>query len=180
MKFSRIIALSLLSISLQFLAQNNAITTAQNQQQGTKKPIIVYVDMVADLFHYGHVEFLKKAKAYGDYLIVGLMSDEDTASYKRIPILTLEERVKSVQGCKYVDEVIPAAPLRITAKFIKENNIDLVIRGDDFDSKTIEYYYGEAIKLGKFKTVPYTPTISTTNIITRIGQYLEQKKLKKS
>ena len=37
----------------------------------------VYADMTADLFHAGHVEFLKKARALGDYMIVGLMSDED-------------------------------------------------------------------------------------------------------
>ena len=37
----------------------------------------VYAEMVADLFHRGHVEFLKRARALGDYLIVGVMSDED-------------------------------------------------------------------------------------------------------
>ena len=59
----------------------------------------VYVDMVADLFHYGHVEFLKKARALGDYLLVGIHTDDIVASYKKgRPILTMEERVKSVAG----------------------------------------------------------------------------------
>lgn len=35
----------------------------------TKKPVRVYVDVVGDLFHAGHIEFLKKAKAEGDYLL---------------------------------------------------------------------------------------------------------------
>jgi cytidyltransferase-like protein len=36
----------------------------------------VYVDMVADLFHYGHVNFLKQARQFGDYLLVGIHSDK--------------------------------------------------------------------------------------------------------
>ena len=49
--------------------------------------IRVYADMVADLFHHGHLEFLKKASAMGDYLIIGIMSDYDAANVKRQPIL---------------------------------------------------------------------------------------------
>ena len=40
----------------------------------------VYADMVADLFHYGHVSFLKKARALGDYLAVGVHADDLLAS----------------------------------------------------------------------------------------------------
>ena len=47
----------------------------------------VYADMVADLFHHGHVEFLKQARDLGGYLIVGLAGDEDAADGKRHPIL---------------------------------------------------------------------------------------------
>ena len=76
----------------------------------------VYADMVADLFHCGHMEFLKKARALGDYLLVGINSNDVLVShgYKRgKPILTLEERVNSVAGCRYVDEVLPNAPFII-------------------------------------------------------------------
>ena len=48
--------------------------------------------MVADLFHYGHVEFLKQASAFGDHLLVGIHSDEAVQANKRIPILSMEER----------------------------------------------------------------------------------------
>ena len=50
----------------------------------------VYVDMVADLFHYGHVNFLRQAKSHGDFLLVGVHSDETVESYKRKLPLTLE------------------------------------------------------------------------------------------
>lgn len=66
-----------------------------------KKPIRVYVSMVAYLFHYGHVAFLKQAKEFGDYLIVGIISDEEVTPYKRKPILTQEERIKTISGCRY-------------------------------------------------------------------------------
>ena len=52
--------------------------------------------MVADLFHYGHVEFLKQANAFGDHLLVGIHSDETVQANKRIPILSMEERAASV------------------------------------------------------------------------------------
>ena len=66
----------------------------------------VYVDAVADLFHYGHVGFLEKASALGDYLIVGVHSDETVSSYKRKPVMRMDERIAVVQGCRFVDEVV--------------------------------------------------------------------------
>ncbi|MEX0849032.1 MAG: adenylyltransferase/cytidyltransferase family protein [Candidatus Dependentiae bacterium] len=142
-------------------------------------PIRVYVDMVADLFHFGHVQFLKQAKAHGDYLIVGLTADEDVARYKRTPILNVEERAQSVSGCKYVDEVIPNCPYCITKEFIEEHNIDLVIHGDDMSKANLDYFYAVPISMGIFKTVPYTETISTTDLLTRIFDRGRENLLKK-
>ena len=62
----------------------------------------VYVDMVADLFHYGHANFLKQAKKHGSYLIVGIHSDKVVEGYKRSPIMTMEERLDTVSSCRYV------------------------------------------------------------------------------
>jgi len=131
-------------------------------------PIRIYVDVVGDLFHAGHVAFFQKAKACGDILIVGVHSDEDVANYKRMPILTTEERVTAIKGCKYVDEVIENAPLPVNRELIEKYKIDFVIHGDDFDKDMIHEQYGAAIEMGIFKTVPYTPVISTTDIINRI------------
>src|SRR5579863_7149573 len=73
-----------------------------------KKMTRVYVDVVGDLCHAGHIAFFKKAKAFGDYLIVGVLADDVVEEYKRTPVLTLEERVQAIKACKYVDEVIVA------------------------------------------------------------------------
>lgn len=130
----------------------------------------VYVDIVGDLFHAGHVEFLKKAKTFGDYLIVGVLDDSSVEEYKRVPILTLEERVKVIEACRFVDEVVIAPPLRLTEDLIRKWKIDIVVHGDDFNKDLLEDQYGAALKAGIFRTVPYTPGISTTQIIHRIAQ----------
>ena len=127
----------------------------------------VYVDMVADLFHYGHVEFLKRAKALGDYLLVGINSDEMVRANKRDPILSMEERVASVSGCRYVDEVVPNAPWVTDSAWIEKHRIDLVVHGDDYSQEQIEGSYSVPIAMGIFRTLPYTPSISTTEIIRR-------------
>jgi cytidyltransferase-like protein len=131
----------------------------------------VYVDMVADLFHYGHMEFLKKARELGDYLMVGINSDEVLVSHeykKGKPILTTAERVKSVAGCRHVDEVLPDAPFIVDRAWIEEHDIHLVVHGDDFSLEQREYFYKIPMEMGILRTVPYTKGISTTEIIRRM------------
>jgi cytidyltransferase-like protein len=135
---------------------------------GGEERVCVYVDIVGDLFHAGHVEFLKKAKSFGNYLIVGVLADDVVQGYKRIPVISLEDRVKVIAACKYVDEVVVAPPLRLTEEMVRSLGIDYVVHGDDFNKDLLEDQYGVALKLGLFRTVPYTSGISTTDIIQRI------------
>ncbi|MGY8879066.1 MAG: adenylyltransferase/cytidyltransferase family protein [Dehalococcoidia bacterium] len=128
----------------------------------------VYVDMVADLFHYGHMNFLRQASSHGDFLLVGIHADETVESYKRTPILTMKERIASVQGCRYVDEVVPNAPLEITREWIEKHNIDLIMHGDDVSSETRNTWYSVPIEMGIYQSVGYTEGISTTELISRI------------
>ncbi len=123
--------------------------------------------MVADLFHYGHVNFLRTAREHGDYLLVGIHSDEVVRNYKRAPILSMDERIASVAGCRYVDEVVPDAPLKVTRAWIEQHEIDLVVHGDDFTEEQNKNYYETPIEMGIFRIVSYTPGISTSDIITR-------------
>lgn len=133
-----------------------------------KDPVRVYVDVVGDLFHAGHVEFFKKAKEYGDILIVGIHPDDLATDYKRKPILTLGERITTISACKYVDEIIVGAPVGVTKKLIDDHNIHVVIHGDDFNQETVKEQYKVPIEMGIFKTAPYTKGISTTNTIDLI------------
>ena len=69
---------------------------------------IGYTTGVFDMFHIGHLNILKNAKAQCDYLIVGVSTDECVQSYKhKTPIIPFEERVKIVESIQYVDEVVP-------------------------------------------------------------------------
>ena len=124
--------------------------------------------MVADLFHYGHVNFLKQAKSHGDFLLVGIHADETVESYKRTPILTMDERIASVSGCRYVDEVVPNAPLEITREWIEKNQIELIIHGDDVAPEVRDTWYKVPIDMGIYQSVSYTEGISTTELIARI------------
>ena len=136
--------------------------------------VIVYADMSGDLCHFGHIEFLKKAKAFGNYLIVGVLADDVIEQYKRCPVLTLEERVKVIEACKYVDEIIVAPPLNLSKEVMKELQISYVVHGDDFTPELIQDQYGDAVEMGIFRRVPYTQGISTTDIIGRITKRYSQ------
>ncbi len=132
--------------------------------------IRVYVDMVADLFHYGHVEFLRKARALGDFLLVGIHADDAAALNKRSPILTMDERTAAVSGCRYADEVLSNAPWVIDRAWIEKHNIQLVVHGDDYSPEDLKRTHAVPIEMGIFRTVSYTSGISTTEIIRRCKQ----------
>jgi ethanolamine-phosphate cytidylyltransferase/choline-phosphate cytidylyltransferase len=131
---------------------------------------IVYTDMVADLFHAGHIQFLEKIKnKFPDHLIyVGLMADEQAEGYKRKPVLTIDERFIGVNSCKLVSKVIKNAPMPVTEDFITKHNIAAVIHADDISNKSREYWYKIPINLGIYYEIEYSSGISTTDIIKRI------------
>jgi cytidyltransferase-like protein len=129
--------------------------------------IRVYTDMVADLFHYGHIAFLRQVSALGSYVLVGINADDVAEAHKRRPAQTMKERIASVAACQYVDEVIPNAPWVFSPTWIEKYDIDLVVHGDDYSDEQQRYYYKVPIEMGIFRTVAYTKGISTTEIIRR-------------
>ncbi len=132
--------------------------------------IRVYADMVADLFHVGHVAFLEKARAEGDYLLVGIHSDQDAARYKRMPIMTMAERMGVVRACRYVDEVIGEAPLVISREFMVAHAIDLVVHAHPrSEQQAFAAFYEVPAGMGRFKRLDYSPLVCTRDIIRRIS-----------
>ena len=124
--------------------------------------------MVGDLFHAGHVSLLREARRLGDWLVVGVLSDDTAASYKRRPIMTLAERVAVLESCRYVDEVIEDAPLQVTEGFLAAHGITTVVHGDDLSPEAAEFVYGPAAAAGKLIYVRRTGGISTTQLIQRV------------
>ena len=128
----------------------------------------VYVDMVGDLFHAGHVALLRAARDFGDELVVGVLSDATVASYKRRPIMTLDERVAVIEACRYVDEVIPNSPHRVSREFLDDHDLALVVHGDDPGAAGLADVYGPVIEAGLLRLVPRVGGISTTALLARI------------
>lgn len=128
----------------------------------------VYADIVGDLFHAGHVTFLRQARAFGDVLVVGIHSDETVAAYKRWPIMTMAERVAVVQACRYVDEVVPDAPFAASADYLDRLRIDIFVHGDDVSEESLQTIYRVPFERGILRLVPYTSGISTTEIFHRL------------
>jgi phosphoenolpyruvate phosphomutase len=126
----------------------------------------IYVDMVADLFHYGHVSYLRQVKEQCDCLIVGVHSDETVQGYKRTPIMTMLERMRVVESCRYVDRVIADAPLHVTTEYLEQNGIEFVACPDNISETNRNLMYGDI--LDKLLIFKYTNDISTTQIITRL------------
>ena len=126
--------------------------------------------MVADLFHYGHVNFLRQAALLGDELVVGIVSDDLLASYKRVPVIPQHERVEVVRACKYVADVIEGTSVIINEDFMKEHSIDLIVHGSDFTEEKMKYYFPYAYSINAIAIIPYTLSTSTTDIIRRIRE----------
>jgi len=133
-----------------------------------KKPIRVYVDMTSDIFHYGHSEFFKKAHRLGDYLIVGLCTQHDGKRRKHHALMSVEERTKALEACRYVDEVISDTPLVLTHEWLEKHGIDVVAHADTLPETDLIKYYEIPYKLGIFKILSRTRTITTKEFLHRM------------
>ncbi|TMN36564.1 adenylyltransferase/cytidyltransferase family protein [Pseudoalteromonas sp. S2755] len=114
-----------------------------------------------DVFHVGHVNILERAKAMGDYLIVGISSDElNFAKKGRNPIYSIADRLKIISSLRFVDEVFVEESLELKAQYIKDFDADVLVMGDDWKDKFDIYKdICDVVYLER------TPSISTTEII---------------
>ncbi len=135
----------------------------------TVRPVRVFTAMVADLFHYGHVNFLREARRLGDHLTVGVVSDRRALSYKRRPVLLCEERKAVVGACRHVDAVLELDE-DVTDQFMQSHGFD--VRAYAVSSRAEEDRYFATIwsRMDRFyfRKVEYTAGISTTDILARI------------
>ncbi|BEB57162.1 TPA: adenylyltransferase/cytidyltransferase family protein [Escherichia coli] len=114
-----------------------------------------------DVFHVGHINIIERAKKLGDYLIVGVSSDELNFSKKqRYPIYNQTDRLKIISSMKCVDEVFIEESLELKLEYIKKYKADILVMGDDWTGRfdwvktDCEVIY-----------LPRTPSVSTTEII---------------
>lgn len=110
-----------------------------------------------DLLHYGHINILKRAKSLGDYLIVGLSSDEFNELKGKKSVMSYEERKEILESIRYVDKVIKESSWEQKVDDIIKYNIDVFVIGDDWEGKfDFLKEYCEVVYL------PRTKSISTT------------------
>ena len=127
----------------------------------------VYIAISADILHHGHINLIKKASEYGK-LIVGVLTDEAVATYKRFPVIEFEERKFIIENISGVSEVVPQNTLDYTDN-LKKYRPDYVFHGDDWKDgvqskiicdviETLKEWYGQLIE------IPFTEDVSVDKI----------------
>jgi phosphoenolpyruvate phosphomutase len=132
---------------------------------------LVYIGMSADLIHQGHLNIIHEGLKLGQ-VIIGLLTDEAIASYKRLPLIAFNERKLIVENLKGVAKVIPQKTLDYIPN-LKEVKPDFVVHGDDWKTgvqkevrqrviDTLAEWGGELIE------PKYTEGISSTDLISAV------------
>ena len=146
----------------------------QQREQGKQR--IVFTNGCFDILHRGHVELLEKARALGDFLILGLNSDASVSRLKgpQRPLVTQEDRAYILSRLRAVDAVCifnEDTPLEL----IKKTRPDVLIKGGDY---SIDKIVGHEIVLaygGQVQTIPLVRGRSTTTIMNRIIETNKQE-----
>lgn len=147
--------------------------TAQSGEAAPKKYHVGYVAGVFDLFHIGHLNIFRRAKEQCDYLIVGVVSDEQVIKSKKTsPYIPFEERLAIVQACRYVDEavMIPVdKPNTEDAYYMY--HFDVQFSGSDYAEDPV--WLARKVFLQQHGSdmvfFPYTETTSSTKIKDQIS-----------
>lgn len=116
-----------------------------------------------DLFHYGHLKLLERARSLGDWLAVGVSSNEFNSIKNKKCIHPYEERSEIVSAIKYVDFVFPENNWEQKINDIKKYNIDIFTMGDDWIGK-FDFLSDNC----KVEYLSRTPDISSTEIKSSI------------
>lgn len=140
--------------------------------EAPKKYHVGYVAGVFDLFHIGHLNLLRRAKEMCDYLIVGIVSDEQVVNSKRTsPYISLTERMQIVQACRYVDEVVEIPVDRPnTEDAWRMYHFDVQFSGSDYEQDPVWMSQREFLRQHGSDLVffPYTQSTSSTKIKSEI------------
>ena len=153
---------------MKFLLKENL--NAINNLKSEKKKI-VFTNGCFDLLHVGHIRYLSNAKKLGDFLIVGLNSDESVKILKgqNRPINKFEDRAMLLSALRSVDLVImfeEQTPENLINKILP----DVLVKGGDYDIEDIAGYHTVIKNGGKVKTLDFYKGYSSTNYIKKINK----------
>ena len=153
-------------------AKRNEMIAASPLRPGKPREIRIFMDGAFDVMHYGHMNAFRLGRSLGTHLIVGVNSDASIAECKGPPLMNDRERQAMVEGCKFVDEVVPNFPYVMTPEVLDDvfrtHRVDYVVHGDDpclVDGKDV---YADAKRRGRYRSIPRTEGVSTTDIVGRM------------
>jgi len=157
-------------MSLKNLVPKTDVTRFANRLRRTGKKI-VFTNGIFDILHRGHVEYLSKAKSFGDILIVGLNTDASVRRIKgrRRPIQRQHERAAILLALKAVDFVVFFGE-DTPEKLIRQIRPEVLVKGADY--KISEIVGGDFVRSygGTVKRVKLTRGRSTSDIIAKIDK----------
>lgn len=131
-----------------------------------KEPRIVITFGTYDLLHVGHIRLLQRARAMGDFLVVGVSSDQLNVEKKgRLPIYRLEQRMEMLAALRVVDKVFVEESLEQKRAYVEREKASLLVMGDDWSGKFDEDLQGVC----QVQCIARTPSISTTETIEKIN-----------
>ena len=141
--------------------------TRKNNGHQQARQKIAYVAMSADFIHSGHLNIIAKARELGA-VVVGLLTDKAVASYKRLPLLTYEQRKVIVENIKGVWRIVPQNSPDYTENLLALRP-DYVVHGDDWKysaDKKIREKVIETLRLwgGELVEPPYTEGLSSSHL----------------
>ena len=153
---------------MKFIFKEN-LNTINNLKSEKKK--IVFTNGCFDLLHVGHIRYLSNAKKLGDFLIVGLNSDESVKILKgqNRPINQFEDRAMLLSALRSVDLVImfeEQTPENLINKVVP----NVLVKGGDYDIEDIAGYHTVIKNGGKVRTLDFYKGYSSTNYIKKINK----------
>lgn len=127
----------------------------------------VFISMSADIIHGGHIAIVEKAAALGE-VVVGVLTDEAVASFKRYPLLSFDERVKIISQIKGVSKVVPQFEISYR-RVLEELKPDFVVHGDNWKNDNLKPIREEVVELlktygGKLVEFPYSENSQYKNV----------------
>jgi glycerol-3-phosphate cytidylyltransferase len=131
-----------------------------------KKTVITYGTF--DLFHVGHLRLLKRARALGDRLIVGVSTDAFNARKGKKTIIPFEQRAEIVASIRYVDEVIPEKNWEQKVDDIRRYQVDILVMGEDWKGK-----FDHLQNLCEVVYLPRTQGVSSTQLKASLKNLLQ-------
>ena len=119
-----------------------------------------------DTLHFGHLRLLRRAADLGNYLVVGLSTDEFTRVKGKQAFFSFEKRMELLKAVPYVDEVIPEISWEQKRDDIQRHGIDIVTMGSDWHGNP---RFEDLRDICSVIYLPYTLGISSSDIRQRLS-----------